>query len=213
MPGIRSERWDETSVREPYPTLFLSASATMLAPKEEPMPQITLYHGTANDFHAFDELSVGRGREPNSALGVHLVEDPAAAAEYARLCARSRNSAEPRVLVVEVEVERVATCTSRRDFLGLDDDAGHGRTHEDFAEQRRRLMEEGYQAIVCDEIGDDLAGCWTVFDPASIRIVRRMTIEESLMAAESHTPGALWDIEFENVDLFEDRVAVPALGR
>lgn len=173
------------------------------------MPVITLYHGTAKDFPAFDERYALRGSEPNSALGIHLTEKPWLAADYAEMAAEDRGAGTPRVLVVEVTLDRVAVCSSAEDYLGRngDDAFETTRSREEFVEARLRLQAEGFDAVATDDIGDDISACWAVFDPSRIRIVGRMDVEEAFEAEQSNVDGP----DYAGVLLFDD-CAAPALA-
>jgi hypothetical protein len=137
---------------------------------------VTLYHGTAHDFSAFDESSVGRGGEGNAALGVHLTEDSSDAAEYAQSGVGDEGAGQGRVLVVEVDLESVVVISSPEDFFGqVDDDMFLGADH--FAAIRQRLLVDGREAVV--GANGTTAGIWVVLDPTRIRIVGQMTVDEA----------------------------------
>lgn len=173
------------------------------------MATLTLYHGTAKDFPAFEERFALRGSEPNSALGIHLTEHPWLAADYAEMAARDLGAGEPRVLVVEVKVGRVAVCDSAGDYMGREGDDAFETTRprSDFVEARLRLQDEGFDAVATGELGGDLTGCWAVFDPARLRIVGRLSLDEAYDAPESDVTEA----EYVGVSLFEDEPR-PALA-
>lgn len=169
------------------------------------MAKITLYHGTAHAFPAFDDQFTRRGTEPNSALGIHLTENPALAAEYAERATHDRNGGEPRVLIVEVDVTRIGLVASAADFLGRDPeifDVETNRSHSEFVARRLELIDEGFDGIATGETElEDCSGCWIVFDPAKVSIVGEMTVEqaEELELDDFHFP----DVDFEEVALFE----------
>jgi hypothetical protein len=170
------------------------------------MPTITLFHGTAHAFCEFDREFAERGREPNSALGIHLIECPLAASQYARLAAGDRDAGTPFVLVVEADIDKAIVCTDRRAFLGFDREDEelavdvHGPDgleiireylHPRFAAARSTLMSQGYDAVVCDEIGDDLTGAWVVFDSSRLRVIGRLTLEEAEALDETKQPDGV----------------------
>lgn len=174
------------------------------------MAKITLYHGTAGAFSAFDEHYTLRGSEPNSGLGVHLTERPELAARYAELAMGDAHAVRSIVLVVEAEVERAALLSSASDYLGRDPevfDAAWNRTREEFVARRHELEAEGFHAVVADEVEmDDVSGCWAVFDASRLTIVGRMTPEEALgIDADRYFP----DVDFESVELFDDKGFAP----
>lgn len=169
------------------------------------MVTVRLYHGTAHEFEAFDGRFALRGSEPNSALGIHLSEYPGTAAGYADLAARDTHGSRPRVLVLDVEIARAAVLSSAEQFLGRRLDApfeAQEVTREEFVAARHRLEAEGFHAVVVDSPVEGLCGTWTVFDPACIRIIAEMSVEE---AEDMDSDGAEWDgVEMVNVDLSED---------
>jgi hypothetical protein len=171
------------------------------------MPTLTLYHGTAHDFPAFDKNFDVRGSDPNSALGIHLSEYPGIAAEYAGMSARDVYARRPVVLVVEADVERAIVCGGREEFFGYDPmevdeltgdwEAVSGPLRHKFMFLRMKLMADGFDAVACDDIGDDLAGGWVVFDPARLRIVGRLTLEEAYESeASTDTTGVRFESGF-----------------
>lgn len=170
------------------------------------MPRITLYHGTAHDFDAFDDRFAMRGSEPNAGLGIHLTQSPALAAEYAEKSKRDMHATRPRVLVVEADVERAALVTSRECFIGRSEegefafDLDFMTTREEFVGERLRLEAEGYHAIALDCAGDDLSECWAVFDPKRLRVIGEMSVDEAYEADSSEVDG----VEFEPVRMFAD---------
>lgn len=140
---------------------------------------VTLYRGTAFEFPAFDEDSIGRGADANSALGVCLTEEPADAAEYAREAAKHPNAGEPFVLIVEAEVTRTMIVSSADQFFGMDHERGIQMCDQgDFAVAAKRLKEQGFDSVVADEIGDG-TGTWIVFDPARLTITGYMLPDEA----------------------------------
>lgn len=169
------------------------------------MARVRLYHGTAHRFPAFDDRFALRGTEPNSALGIHLTECPALAADYADLAARDNRAGHPIVLIVDAEIERVAVCTSAKDYLGRDPDDPFETTRpaSDFVAARLRLQDQGYDAVVSDCGLDDLASCWAVFDPGRLSIVSAI----DLKAARDLDEGSVPEFNYETVRLHED---VPA---
>ena len=171
------------------------------------MAVIQLYHGTARPFSEFAPDFTLRGSEPNSALGIHLTECPANAAEYARMAARDLHGSHARVLIVEVDVSKVAVVDSAADYLGRDPeifDVEANRTRSEFVERRLDLQARGFEAVATSETEmSEVDSCWAVFDPARIRIIGEMSPDE----ADEMEPdeGFQFDgIEFEGIVLFEN---------
>jgi hypothetical protein len=173
------------------------------------MAKITLYHGTAHAFPAFDSQFVRRGTEPNSALGIHLTENPALAAEYAQRATHDSHGGKPRVLIVEAEVSKAALVRSAADFLGRDPeifDVETNRSHSEFVARRFELLDEGFDAITTEETElEDCCGCWIVLEHSNVTIVGEMAIEEAqeFELDDVHFPGVV----FDEVTLFESELA------
>jgi hypothetical protein len=146
------------------------------------MSKVILYHGTSGDeFTHFDESSIGRGGDANSALGVHCTEHPAVAAGYADLGTSSDKPQKSRILILEVDLSRVKLTNSPVDFYGWSDQLRKTRTHADYSSLRVRLQSAGFQALVTDQIGED-DGTWVIFDPSNIQIIGTMSFEEGFEA-------------------------------
>ncbi|NTF18179.1 hypothetical protein G6L37_07150 [Agrobacterium rubi] len=147
------------------------------------MTKITLYHGTARAFTEFTADYTMRGSEPNSALGIHLTECPVNAAEYARKAASDLHGSSPRVLIAEVDVGKIAVVDSAADYLGRDPevfDPDTNRTRSEFVERRLELQAMGFDAVATSETElSEVDSCWAVFDPARIRIIGEMSVEEA----------------------------------
>lgn len=171
------------------------------------MAKVRLYHGTASAFEAFDDRFALRGTEPNSALGIHLTESPWLASCYAKLAAGYGGSAEPVVLAVDVDVERIAMISSRDDFIGRPEGMplrSSDRQWSDYVSARQCLEDEGFHGVAGDELGHDLLGAWVIFDPKRIEIVERISpvVAES-MESDPFCP----DVEFVETALFGVMVA------
>ncbi len=173
------------------------------------MTRIRLYHGTAHAFPAFDGHFTLRGTEPNSALGIHLTECPALAADYADLARRDGGAKRPVVLVVDAEIARVALCTSACDYLGRDGDDPFKATRpaSDFVAARLRLQGKGYDAVAVDCGLDDLASCWAVFDPGHLTIVSVLDVDTAYDLEQGITPHLAYD----EIRLHEDEPAIAEL--
>lgn len=169
------------------------------------MSAIRLYHGTAHEFPEFTADFTLRGGEPNSALGIHLTESAANAAEYARLAAMDVHGGVPRVLIVEADISKVALVGSAADYLGRDPeifDVETNRTRIEFVERRHELAAQGFDAVATSETElSEVDGCWAVFDPSRLKIIGTMPIEE---AEELEEDIFFEGIEFEETTLFED---------
>lgn len=174
------------------------------------MPKITLFHGTAHEFNTFDERFVLRGNDPNSALGIHLTEDPTLAAEYARLSARDIHGTTPRVIMVEAEVRQVGIVSDPVDYLGRDpdfEDRENDVSRVQFIERRFELIDQGFDGLCMDENSrEDLTGAWVVFEPNNLTVVKSMTLRETVAFAEQYEGSFNPEIEYEEVTLFENRL-------
>lgn len=173
--------------------------------------RLRLFHGTAHKFEAFDDRFVLRGSEPNSALGIHLTEVPANAAHYAELSSRDRHAVSPRVLVVEVDIKKVAIIGSVDEFMGgpLDLPPVERRPREDFVAARHELEALGFEGIALDTPIDDLVGTWVIFSPEKISLIGEMSVDE---AYELEPEDPDWtDIEMVSSRLF-DETAMATMG-
>lgn len=157
------------------------------------MATIRLFHGTAHKFEAFDTHFTMRGSEANSALGIHLTEVPGIAADYAELARKDAGASVPMVLVVEVEAARMVVVDDASEFLGYDQDLFDPETNiprEDYVAARHTLQAEGFDGVTVSGTGmDDLDATWVIFDPAALRIVGSLTIEEAYEEPEAEYEG------------------------
>jgi hypothetical protein len=164
-----------------------------------------LYHGTASNFTEFDPHYTLRGSEPNSGLGIHLTERPELAARYAVLATKDIHGGEPVVLVVEADVKKIGMVTRVDDYLGREVNSNvfeDTRTREEFVLKRLELQAAGFDGVATDtSIHDDLSGCWAIFDASKLSVVARLSVAE---ASELEADAFYPDIEFEDIDLFED---------
>jgi hypothetical protein len=134
-----------------------------------------LFHGTAHNINAFTEDSIGKGTEPNAALGVHTADDPIAASGYAELAKMvDKNAQEATVLVIEYLSTNQAYIHDADDFYGTYDDETNTHTH--FAELRRDHIEDGID-LIDFEGGEDTIT--TLLIPTNIKIIDRLSIEEA----------------------------------
>ena len=151
---------------------------------------IRLFHGTSHAFDAFAEEYVGAGGDANSALGVHLIESPSVASDYAGLSAQGDVGANAsRVLVAEVSVAKVLVVSLIDDFFGAVEGEPF-KVKQDFANLRTRLRAEGYDAVTID-VGDDTAGTWVILNPKLIRVVGRLSISEASEAEDATIPRSV----------------------
>lgn len=174
------------------------------------MATVRLYHGTASSFEAFDDRFALRGAEPNSALGIHLTESPWLASCYGKLAAGYGGAAEPVVLAVDVDVERIAMISSRDDFLGRAEGMPlrhSDRQWSDYVSARQCLEDAGFHGVAGDDLGHDLLGAWVIFQPKRVEIVERISPEAAQdMEADPFYP----DVEFVETALFGELASVPA---
>lgn len=144
--------------------------------------KLMLYHGTGCVFHEFEARTLNRDddgvpSDGNSDFGVHLTASPHYAYEFAEFTF-SENGV---VLIVEADLSKLYVVDSRDQYLDL--------TPEQYAEWRERLIADGYEGVVADDIGEDLREACVIFDPAKLRIV-------------GHLPASIgWDTFAEIEDL------------
>lgn len=150
------------------------------------MPMITLFHATCDSaLTSFQAARIGSGGDANSALGIHFAERPE---DTVRYVTDHRGSAArgARVLIVEADVSRALLTFSSNDFFGLDGEGNQVEHHEDFAARREALLADGWDAV-CTEGGtfdEDGAGVWVILDPARLRVVGEMPLDEALESGE-----------------------------
>lgn len=155
--------------------------------------RMTFYHGTAHRFARFTEASIGRGVEPNTALGVHCTDDPAAAADYAQSSASfDAAAAKPVVLVVEADIAQVVPVEDSNQFFGIGGSKPAAKEH--FAAERRRLLDLGVDAVWSSDYGDH--DIWVVLNPAKLVVTGALTLE----AAEETEAAA---VPFAGVQLLD----------
>lgn len=117
-----------------------------------------MFHGTCRGIAQFDEQSIGKGGDDNSALGVHLSPWPDQAAEYAQM---SVSDGEPRVLVV-LAPARSPIDEHRYDrFFGLDDQDGRDPEFgkAGFAGWRRELLALGHDMMDYEDGDGPISVC------------------------------------------------------
>ena len=95
-----------------------------------------------------------------------------------------------RVIVVEADLKRARVTCSVEEFYGVDDEGNKVRDASEYSALRSRLMAEGLDALVTDDIGDD-AGTWVIFDPNAIRIVGEMAVDDAYEATSASSYDAL----------------------
>ena len=159
---------------------------------------VVLYHGTARHFAGFTEASIGLGTEANSALGIHFTEDPAVAADYARSAGADAGAVFPYVLVVMVTVAKALVVTGRDDFFGHADMTPVAGK-DGFASVRARLLADGFDAVVADDLGEGISGTWIILRPERIAIAGRMSLGE---ADNSAARSAYGRVEMVSGSLF-----------
>lgn len=142
-----------------------------------------MFHGTCRRFDAFTEESIGKGGDDNSSLGVHFAEFPDAAGEYAE-AGMLRNEGQGEVLVVLVPARHAHEVRDYEAFFGFN---GEGDPDPDFgpagfARWRQELLAQGHDVVDYE----DGEGCITVaLNPADLRIVGRLDVDEALALRES----------------------------
>jgi hypothetical protein len=121
--------------------------------KGEPLP---VYHGTADDFTAFDPNRSGSATAHMTArLGTFFAEDRGKAEHYARN-ASNGVPAEERVVDAYLSIQKPYEM-SLKEFMGID-------SPEESTALREKLQAEGYDGIHIKE-----ADQWVAFDPHQIK--------------------------------------------
>jgi hypothetical protein len=146
------------------------------------------FHGTAQLIHAFTERGVGRGADRNSALGLFLSEIPDSAADYAQMAYEAGEGDAARVYVVAVPCAKAFQTRDYERFFGLDDDHVPTRTFADFSAWRRQLLNDGYDLIEFEGVGDVINVCLA---PQRAIVVACLDYEQAI------------ELEEEGVQLFD----------
>lgn len=121
--------------------------------KGEPLP---VYHGTADDFEAFDPNRSGSVTAHMTAnLGTFFAEDRAKAQHYAENASQGV-PADERVSDADLRIQKPYKM-SMKEFMGID-------SPEESAALRNRLKAEGYDGIQIEG-----AHQWVAFDPTQIK--------------------------------------------
>jgi hypothetical protein len=141
-----------------------------------------LYHGTTSIFDHFDPELIGKGAEPNSALGVWTTQQPDLALQY---------SGETNLLVLQVDTPKLATvqCYNTAIWGGYDlGPSDKHRARSAFAAARLSLADQGYDGVWCECPDTDLAAAICVFDPQNIKIIRAIAHAEDRDLDELQDP-------------------------
>lgn len=139
-----------------------------------------LFHGTAHNITRFDESSIGKGSDPNSALGVHSTDDILYSVEYAeRSKALDENAKECEILVLSYKSHDQKYMSEYEEFYG--DDLDDTNTHEHFKEIRSDLLEDNIDLVDFDGGEESIT---TLLDTNKIDIIERLTVKEAKSLAE-----------------------------
>lgn len=144
-----------------------------------------MFHGTSQSFEEFDEsLSIGRGRDENSSLGIHFAEFPDDAGEYAQVSHERGEGATATVLAVVMAAHDPYLETDYYRFFGFneegDPDPDFGK--RGFSQWRQELLAESYDVVDYE----DGEGCITVaLNPADLFIVGRMDAAKAMELGET----------------------------
>ena len=125
-----------------------------------------VYHGTRTIPDRFDLSLIGRGAEPNSALGVWATRDPHLAYDYAG----GRH-----IAVLSTATPKLASAHDYQTLIWGGPEYGPAQRRcafEMFKKARLSLMAQGYDGIWCECPGLDLDSAVCLFRPETIDIQR-----------------------------------------
>ena len=125
-----------------------------------------MFHGSISEIASFTEEKIGKGGDPNSAMGIHATEIPSVAFEYASLQATLIRD-QPILYVLEINFEKEDFIHSSEDFYGCyDEDTNH---HDYFKEIRNEYLENEID-IVHFEGGEEPSS--VIISPENISIIK-----------------------------------------
>lgn len=133
--------------------------------KDNKQPYI-MFHGSIEELESFSEDKIGKGGDPNSALGIHVTEIPSIAYEYASMQSTLEQK-EPKLYIVEIDFNKEDFISSSEDFYGCDDEDTHH--HEHFKILRKEYMESNID-IVHFEGGEEPSSI--VMSPKKAKIIQ-----------------------------------------
>lgn len=135
-----------------------------------------MFHGSIADIKHFSEEMIGKGGDPNSALGLHVTEVPSISFQYADLQSVLEKK-EPRIYILEIPFEKEDFIFSSEDFYGCDDEDTH--VHEHFIELRKEYINNEID-IVHFEGGEEPSSI--VMKPESVKILSCIIGKEKIEA-------------------------------
>jgi len=149
-----------------------------------------LFHGTSHIIKEFNESSIAKGGDPNSALGIHFTDDPTYAASYAdRSKLLDNNANEATVLVVLYQSEGQEYIHDYEEFYGDHDEGTNTKEH--FSELRNDLIEDGID-LIDFEGGEDIIT--TLLIPERIKIIDRISVQKAIeLSKYIQSKNITWD--------------------
>ena len=141
------------------------ANLVCIVHKEHTMVN-TLFHGTRQENITFEDTLIGRGAEPNSALGIWFTTEPELAFDYSgkRHLIEIVTSHLNLVALENREMAIWGTC----DTLPKRTDA----MRQKFVTMRLDLMKKGFHGVWCEMPGTDLEGAVCLFSSRHFTISR-----------------------------------------
>lgn len=138
------------------------------------------FHGTSHLIKEFNESSIGKGGDPNSALGVHSTDEPAYACEYAELsCALDSNSSESIILVLSYESTGSESTHDYDEFYGCHEDETNTKEH--FSEKREDLLDNDIDIFEFEGGENNIT---TLLAPEKIKIIDKLSVGEATKLSE-----------------------------
>jgi hypothetical protein len=168
-----------------------------------------LYHGTQVVIDRFDPALIGRGAEPNSALGVWATLDPHQAHDYA---------GGKHLLVLSVKAPKLASVSDYQAAIWGGPDYGPSErviARQMFEAARLSLMAQGYDGVWCECPGTDLNAAVCLFSAQSVKIqqVIRYAEDRDLDDLEDPQDDSIVDINKrleDELSLACQKAAAPA---
>lgn len=139
-----------------------------------------LFHGTSHIIKEFNEFSIAKGEDPNSALGIHFTDEPSYAAEYAeRSKSLNKNANESIVIVVSYESEGQASIRDYEEFYGDYDEGTNTKEH--FSEIRTDFIEDNIDLIDFEGAEENIT---TLLVPEKIKIIDNISVKKAVELSE-----------------------------
>lgn len=137
------------------------------------MNKIIAFHGTTEKIEKFNEDSIGKGFDANSALGVHASFSPSYASEYASL-RETLNNKKGYVYILYIKYDDYDYIESNDDFYGNEFEGT--KTKEHFNEKRNEYLKNGIDLVLFD-IEESIL---TILNPKKIKIIGKLDINKAL---------------------------------